>query len=68
MGSNGIEICSKCGREIPRSEQVCVFKGEIVCAECDKKLRMEMGYAEGPRGKDEIEAYIKKRFNSKKVG
>lgn len=39
MGSSEKEVCAKCNREIDRSEQACVFNGEIVCAECDKKLR-----------------------------
>jgi len=39
MGSNDIEICAECGREISRSEQAYVFDGNIVCAECDKELR-----------------------------
>jgi hypothetical protein len=40
MASNEIEICSNCGREIQRSEQAFLFKFEVVCAECDKKLRI----------------------------
>jgi hypothetical protein len=43
MGSNDIEICSNCGREINWSEQAHVFEGNIVCAACDKDLR------EGPQ-------------------
>jgi DNA-directed RNA polymerase subunit RPC12/RpoP len=43
MGSSDIEICSNCKREIPRLEKACIFDGEIVCAECDKKLRIESG-------------------------
>ncbi len=39
MGSFDIEICSNCGPEISRSEQACVFAGNIVCAECDNTLR-----------------------------
>jgi len=39
MGSFDIEICSNCGREMPRSEQAFVFEGKIVCAECDNTLR-----------------------------
>lgn len=39
MGSFDIEICSNCGREMPRSEQAYVFEGKIVCAECDNALR-----------------------------
>lgn len=39
MGSSKVEICSKCGREIPKSEQACVFSGEIVCVECNSRLR-----------------------------
>ncbi len=39
MGSIDIEICSNCEREIARSEQAYVFKGNIVCAECNKELR-----------------------------
>jgi hypothetical protein len=39
MGSFDIEICSNCGREMPRSEQAYVFEGKIVCAECDNTLR-----------------------------
>jgi hypothetical protein len=39
MGSFDIEICSNCGREMPRSEQAYVFEGKIVCAECDDTLR-----------------------------
>jgi len=34
-----VEVCSNCCKEIEKLEQACVFKGEIVCAECDKKLR-----------------------------
>lgn len=33
------EICTNCGRQMPRSEQACVFKGQIVCKECDQSLR-----------------------------
>lgn len=43
MESSEAEICSNCGRELRRSEQACVFKGEIVCAECDRKLRSDSG-------------------------
>jgi len=39
MGSFDIEICSNCGREMPRSEQAYVLEGKIVCAECDNTLR-----------------------------
>jgi predicted Zn finger-like uncharacterized protein len=39
---NIVEICSTCGEEIGKLEQPCVFKGEIVCAECDKKLRSDL--------------------------
>lgn len=39
MDTSDIEICSDCGREINRSEQAHVFEGNIVCAECDLKLR-----------------------------
>lgn len=39
MGFFDIEICSNCGREMPRSEQAYVFEGKIVCAECDNTLR-----------------------------
>jgi hypothetical protein len=39
MGSFDIEICSNCGREMPRSEQAYVFEGKIVCGECDNTLR-----------------------------
>jgi hypothetical protein len=39
MCSFDIEICSNCGREMPRSEQAHVFEGKIVCAECDNALR-----------------------------
>jgi hypothetical protein len=39
MCSFDIEICSNCGREMPRSEQAYVFEGKIVCAECDNTLR-----------------------------
>lgn len=34
-----VEVCSSCGREISRFEQIFVFDGEILCAECDRKLR-----------------------------
>ena len=33
------EICSKCGCELPSSEQAYVFHGCILCAKCDKTLR-----------------------------
>jgi ribosome-binding protein aMBF1 (putative translation factor) len=33
------ETCTKCGREIPRPKQAYIFNGEIVCGECDGKLR-----------------------------
>lgn len=33
------EICTYCGRQMPSSEQACVFEGNIVCAQCDNKLR-----------------------------
>lgn len=36
-----IEICSNCKREITKSEQACVFNSEIVCSECDAKLRSD---------------------------
>jgi hypothetical protein len=39
MGSFDIEICSNCGRKMPRSEQAYVFEGKIVCGECDNTLR-----------------------------
>lgn len=39
MGSINIEICSNCERAISRSEQAYVFEGNIVCADCDTKLR-----------------------------
>lgn len=34
-----LEVCTSCGGTIGRLEKTCVFNGEIVCAECDKKLR-----------------------------
>lgn len=40
-GSEDKEICANCGRQIPPSEQACVFNGKIVCAECDEKLRSD---------------------------
>ncbi len=39
MGSFDIEICTNCGREMPRSEQAYVFEGKIVCAGCDNIFR-----------------------------
>ena len=39
MGSIDIEICSNCERAISRSEQAYVLEGDIVCADCDTKLR-----------------------------
>ena len=36
---NNFETCSICGYQIPVSEQAFVFKGDIVCLECDKVLR-----------------------------
>ena len=41
MGRSDFEKCTECGYQIPRSEQAYVFKGSIVCAECDKMLRNE---------------------------
>lgn len=43
-GSEDKEICTNCGRQMPGSEQACVLNGNIVCAECDKKLRGEVKY------------------------
>jgi hypothetical protein len=54
MGSFDIEICSNCGREIPRSEQAYVFEGKIVCAECDNTLRI--GQADEPAATPEPSA------------
>jgi hypothetical protein len=51
MSSSGAEVCAKCGQEITQQEAACVFKGEIVCIECDKKLREE------PRIQDRQEEY-----------
>lgn len=33
------ELCSHCRRPIGTSQQACVFQGQILCNECDKKLR-----------------------------
>ena len=35
------DVCARCARKIGQDEQTYVFKGVIVCAECDKKLRSE---------------------------
>ncbi len=37
--SREAEICSKCGRAIGPKEQACVLDNEIVCEQCDAKLR-----------------------------
>jgi hypothetical protein len=34
-----VEICTKCDRRIGLDEQAYVFNNEIVCEECDFKLR-----------------------------
>ena len=39
MGSIDVEICTNCERLIARTEQAFVFEGNIVCADCDTKLR-----------------------------
>ena len=36
---NEFETCSVCGYQIPRTEQAFIFKGNIVCIECDHELR-----------------------------
>ena len=33
------EVCTNCGKQISITEQAYVFKGQIVCHDCDKKLR-----------------------------
>lgn len=38
-GSEDKEICAECGRQMLGSEQACIFEGNIVCAQCDNKLR-----------------------------
>ena len=52
MGRSDVEKCVECGYQIPRTEQAYVFKGKIVCAECDKILR------NGLNTRKEIPAYI----------
>ncbi|MBN1973287.1 MAG: hypothetical protein JW787_06585 [Sedimentisphaerales bacterium] len=42
MIQSDYEICSDCGYKIPRSEQAYVFKGRIICRQCDRKLRDEL--------------------------
>jgi len=54
MGLFDIEICSNCGREMPRSEQAYVFEGKIVCAECDNTLRS--GPVDEPAATPELSA------------
>jgi len=42
------ELCARCGRSIGASQQACVFQGQIVCADCDKKLREPSKLSTGP--------------------
>ena len=39
MSEGEKEICSSCKREIFEGEQSCVFKGDILCYDCNRKLR-----------------------------
>ncbi len=61
MGSNDIEICAECGREISRSEQAYIFDGNIVCAECDKELRKgpQLQPTASPEPQDEATSPLK---------
>jgi len=36
------EICEECGRIIGIAEQAYIYKGRIVCEQCDRKLREEV--------------------------
>lgn len=36
-----VEVCTSCGKRIGKLEQACLFEGNIVCAQCDSKLRLE---------------------------
>ena len=48
MSPTDAEVCSKCGRLLPPSQQACVFGGMIVCAECDKVLRSKQAPQPAP--------------------
>lgn len=37
----GNEVCKNCGRNIGKLEQAFVYKGHVVCGECNEKLRDE---------------------------
>ena len=39
MTSNNVEVCSQCGRKFYSHDQACIIDGNIVCPECDRKLR-----------------------------
>lgn len=43
---NDFEICSICGYQIPRYEQAFVFKGNIVCLECNNISRGKINTTE----------------------
>jgi len=34
-----LEKCANCGRDIGKLEKACVFKDQIVCAECHQRLK-----------------------------
>ncbi len=36
-----VEVCTSCGKRIGKLEQACLFEGNIVCAQCDSKLRLK---------------------------
>jgi len=38
-----IESCQNCERKIGKLERAFIFKGKVVCAECDKRLRADSG-------------------------
>lgn len=40
-----LEECANCGRMIGRLETPCVFRDEVVCAECFSRLSSAIGYA-----------------------
>lgn len=35
------ELCGNCGRAIGKMEKPCVFDGNVVCFECDQRLRRQ---------------------------
>jgi len=37
--SRSSDVCSGCGLIMDQSEKACVFRGKVVCSECDARLR-----------------------------